>query len=72
MEQYLKWPLGNNSSSPVSRCPGGRRLLTDLAARSHPPGQAVAGEAIRLVDAGAAVVTGVALAFVDVNFTSVA
>lgn len=71
MLQYFRWPLGNNSSSLVSSCPGGRGRLTDLAAWPHPPGQAVAGEAIGLVDTGAAVVTGVTLALVDVHFAPV-
>lgn len=72
MLQYLKCPLGNSFSSLVSSCRGGRGQLTDLAAWPHPPGQAVAGEAIGLVNTGAAVVTGVALALVDVHFAPVA
>lgn len=70
--QYLEWPLGDRTGSVVSCYHGGRRRLTDLAARPHPPGQAVAGEAVGLVDAGAAVVTGVALALVDVHLAPVA
>lgn len=59
-------------SSVVSSCPDGRNQLTDLAAWPHPPGQTVAGEAIGLVDTGAAVVTGGAVALVDVHFAPVA
>lgn len=45
-------------------------LQVDLAARSHPAGRAVAGEAVGLVDAGASVVAGVTLTLVHIHLTA--
>lgn len=45
--------------------------LTDFTGGTHKPRYTVAREAVGLVDAGAAMVTGVGLALIDVDLTLV-